>query len=62
MAYGGSQARGQIRTVAVSINHSHSNAKSKPCLQSTPQLILCPLLKARDQTRVLMDTSGIHYR
>ena len=37
-ADGSSQARGQIRTVAVGLCHSHSNARSKPCLQPTPQL------------------------
>ena len=30
MAYGGSQARGQNEAVAA--GHSHSNARSKPCL------------------------------
>ena len=28
-AYGGSQARGQIRAVAAGLYHSHSNARSK---------------------------------
>ena len=32
MACGGSQARGQIRAVAVSLCHSHSNARSEPYL------------------------------
>ena len=31
-AYGGSQARGQIRAVASGLRHSHSNARSEPCL------------------------------
>ena len=31
-AYGGSQARGQIRAVAASLYHSHSNARSELCL------------------------------
>jgi len=31
-AYGGSQARGGIRTVAAGLHHSHSNTRSKPCL------------------------------
>ena len=35
-AHGGSQARGQIRVVAVGLHHSHSNSGSKPCLQPTP--------------------------
>ena len=38
-AYGGSQARGLIRAVATSLRHSHSNARSEPHLQPTPQLI-----------------------
>ena len=37
MAYGGSQARGQIRVVAASLHHSHSNAGSQLSLRSTPQ-------------------------
>ena len=37
-ARGSSQARGQIRTVAASLCHSQSNARSKLHLQSTPQL------------------------
>ena len=37
-AYGGSQARGQIRATAFSIHHSHSNVASKPSLRTTPQL------------------------
>ena len=38
-AYGGSQARGLIRAVAASLRHSHSNARSEPHLQPTPQLM-----------------------
>ena len=30
--YGGSQARGQIRAVAVDLHHSHSNTSSELCL------------------------------
>ena len=37
-AYGGSQARGPIRATATSLHHSHSNIRSKPHLQPTPQL------------------------
>ena len=37
MAYGGSQARGRIRTTAPSLHHRHSNMGSEPCLQPTPQ-------------------------
>ena len=41
MAYGDSQARGQIRAVAAGL-HSHGNAGSEPCLQPTPQLTATP--------------------
>ena len=36
--YGGSQARGLIRAVAAGLWQSHSNARSQPYLQPTPQL------------------------
>ena len=41
-AYGGSQARGQIRAVAVSLRQNRSNLGSESCLQSTPQLMATP--------------------
>ena len=41
-AYGGSQARGPIGTVASALHHSHSNSGSKLCLQPTPQLMATP--------------------
>ena len=37
-ACGSSQARSLIRAIAAGLHHSHSNAKSKPRLQPTPQL------------------------
>ena len=40
MAYGGSQARGPIRATAAGL--CHGNARSKPCLQPTPQLTATP--------------------
>ena len=40
MAYGGSQAGGQIGAIAVS--PGHSNAGSEPCLRPTPQLTAMP--------------------
>ena len=53
-AYGSSQAKGQIGAAAASLGHSHSKARSKSCLQPTPQLkaarILNPLNEARDPT------------
>ena len=39
-AYGSSQARGLIG--AAGLHHSHSNARSEPCLQPTPQLMAMP--------------------
>ena len=41
-AYRGSQTRGRIRTIAAGLYRSHSNAKSKPPLQPTPQLTATP--------------------
>ena len=38
MAYGSSQARGPIRTVAASLHHSHSNIRAEPHLWPTLQL------------------------
>ena len=38
MAYGSSQARGQIGAIAAGLRQSHSNAGSEPCLQPTLQL------------------------
>ena len=32
VAYGSSQARGQMRAAAASLHHSHSNIRSEPCL------------------------------
>ena len=66
MAYENSQARGWVRATAASLCHSHRNARSKPCLQDTPQLIathriLNPLSKPRDQTCLLVGSSWIHY-
>ena len=41
-AYGGSQARGQIGTVAAGLCQSYSNAGSELHLQHTPQLPAMP--------------------
>ena len=41
-AYGGSQARDQIRAVAAGLCQSHSNVISKPHLQPTPQIMAMP--------------------
>ena len=37
-AYGGSQARGWIRGTVAGLYHSHSHARSEPCLWAIPQL------------------------
>ena len=39
MAYGGSQARGQIRAAGAGLHHSHTKARSEWNLQPTPQLM-----------------------
>ena len=41
-ANGGSQVRGRIRAAPAGLNHSHSNARSKPCLRPTAQLTATP--------------------
>ena len=46
VAYGGSQARGQIRAVAASLRHN-----------SQQRWILNPVSEARDRTLILMDAS-----
>ena len=63
VAYGGSQAKGQIRAAAADLRHSHSNAGSKPRLKPIPQLMAMwipnPRIVAKDQTHILMNTSWI---
>ena len=51
VAYGGSQARGQIAARASSLHHSHRHAGSKLCLQPTPHFTatLDPYLTERGQ-------------
>ena len=41
-AYGGSQARGLIGTIAAGLRQSHSNTGSEPRLQPIPQLPATP--------------------
>ena len=53
--YGSSRARGQIEAAAISLHHSHSNARSEQYLQPTLQLRAmsdCPntLSEAGNQT------------
>ena len=40
--FGGSQARGQIEATAAGLHHSHSNIRSEPRLQPTPQYTAMP--------------------
>ena len=40
--HGGSQARGLIGAIAANLRQSHSNTRSKPHLQPTPQLTAMP--------------------
>ena len=42
MPYGGSQARGPVGAAAAGLYHGHNNARSKPCLRPTPQLMAMP--------------------
>ena len=42
VAYGSSQARGQIGAAAASLHHSHSNARSELHLRPAPQLMAMP--------------------
>ena len=56
-AYGGSQARGLIRAIAIGLHQSHSNSGSELRLPPTPQLSATP---ARDQTQNLMVPNRIH--
>ena len=42
VAYGGSQARGWIWTMAAGVHDSHSNTGSEQCVWPTPQLMTMP--------------------
>ena len=61
MAYGRSQARGQIRAAVEA--HCHSNTGSEPVYLLHHSLRQCqiPPSEARDQTHILMDNSQIHF-
>ena len=76
MAYGGSQARGQIRATArgriratLTLTLTLATAIATPDLSQVCNLhhssqqcrIPNPLRKARDRTHILMDTSQIHF-
>ena len=60
-ADGSFQARGRIGVAAAGLSHSHSNVGSEPHLWPTPQL-MATLSRARNQTRVFIDTGWVHYR
>ena len=55
-AYGSSQARGQIRAYATATATQGPNCIYHLCRSLRQHQILNPLIKARDQTCVLMDT------
>ena len=59
VAYRSSQARVEIGAAAAGLCHSHSNVGSKPPLCNLQHQIVNLLSKARDGTRILMDTSWV---
>ena len=63
-AYGGSQARGRIRVIAIVLCLSRSNTGSEPHLWLTTQLMATPELnpwsEARDQIHILMDVRFVN--
>ena len=65
MANGRSQARSQIRAIAASLCHGHSNTGSELRLQPIPWLVAMPDAQPTEwdqgQTYVLMDTNYVHY-
>ena len=60
-AHGNSKARGQIRATA-RLHHSHSNGELELHQRSWQLQILNPLMEAKDQIRILIDTSWILLR
>ena len=58
-AYGNFQARGQIGAAAANLDHSHSNARSEPCLQPTPQLMAMPESLSEWRPEIEPEYSGI---
>ena len=42
IAYGSSQARGQIGAIAAGLHHSHSTTRSEPHLRPIPRLMAMP--------------------
>ena len=67
VAYGSSQARGSgwIRAAAACLHHSHRTPDLSHIYDlhnsSQQQWILNPISKARDRTRILLDTGRVNY-
>ena len=65
MAYGSSQARGQMGATAAGVHHNHSNVESKLPLRSTPQLKAMPdpqpTKRGQGSNTYPHDTSRIHF-
>ena len=66
-AHASSQARGPIGTAGLHHSHGQSQGGSEPRLRPTqqfsrPHWTLIPLRKARDRTRILVDTSRVRYQ
>ena len=63
VAYGSSQTRGWTGSAAASLDHSHSNVRSKMHLWSVPLLVAMPdpypTERGENWTHILMDTSGV---
>ena len=64
-AHGSSQTEGRIGAAAASLYHSHSNVKSKPSLQPTPELMAMldprPTKQGQRLTRILLDIGWIRF-
>ena len=50
-AHGKSRAGGRILAAAAGLHHSHSNARFKPHLQPTPQLVATPDTSPTEQAQ-----------
>ena len=64
MAYGSFQAGVRIAAVTASLHNSHRaelHLQPAPQAHSRQRWILNPLREVRDQSRILMNTSRVHY-